>query len=186
MSTKSKIVSAFIVAVVICVALCWLSVRYNIGEFVGICGSIASLFGVWVAYVQIKSVKDISQDIQKALEDKISIVNNSLTFADISRILSLAKDAKTYVHSSNLEMASVRLSDLKLDLVLLRQNSRILESDEISKLNSSINDIGIDIFNIDTHNKDKEQITVDVIQSHLEDVLTFLADLEGKLKYKEL
>ena len=105
MSTRLKIIIGLIVIVIICIILCWLSNRYKIGEIVGVCGSMASLFGVWVAYLQIKSVKGISEDIQKALEAKVTVVNDSLTLSDISRIISLAKDAKTYLRSSKLEMA---------------------------------------------------------------------------------
>lgn len=170
---------------VVCIVLCWLSSRYKIGEIVGVCGSMASLFGVWVAYVQIKSVKGISEEIQKALKAKVTIVNDSLTLADISRIISLAKDAKTYLRSSKLELASVRLSDLKLDLVLLRQN-RILNDEDTVLLSNSIRDIGIDISNVESQIKDKGQLTINVIHNHIEEVLTFLADLEGKIKYKEL
>lgn len=185
-SNRTKIIIWAIVAVLVSVGLCWLSSPFEIGSYIGICGSVASVFGVWVAYFQIKSVKESTEATKTAIEAKISGLNNYLTLADMSRVLSLAKDAKTYVSASKLEIGSVRLSDLKLDLVLLRKNERLFDVSSVERLNNIIQDIGVDIVNIDSHLKKKDQLSIAVIVTHLEDALTLLADLEGKLKYQEL
>ena len=186
MSQKGKILLGVVVAIIVAFCLCWLSNRYDIGLYIGICGSIASLFGVWVAYLQIKSVKDISRETKDAIDTKVSGLNKFLTLTDMTRVISLAKDAKSYVATSKLEIASVRLSDLKLDLVLLRKNDKLLKLSEAEKMNSIINDIGLDIVNINSYVKKRGQLSLDVIETHLEETLTLLADLEGQLKYQEL
>lgn len=184
---KLSVVISALLAVIICIILFWLSTKYEIGLFVSIAGSVASLFGLWLTYRQIKSVKTITEETKTAVDTKIIEINKYLTLADMSRILPLAKEVQTYLLSPlKLELAIVRMRDLKIEIVQLRQNSRVLSEEELSNLSSCINNLGIDIKNISTSIQNKEQLSIEVLVDHIESILTVLADLEGKLKYKEL
>lgn len=181
---KKKILVGGAIALGLSVILCLIVTKWEIGNYISVIGSIASLYGIWVAYQQIKSVGEIAEKTQTAVNSKLSELNSHLTFADLSRIHSMGKEIQAYMQSSKYEVALVRLRDFKEELVQLKQNEKLFKEDQLSRLNSSVIDLGIDITNLSANYKKKDQISNETIHEHLDDALSLLAEIEGILKYK--
>lgn len=182
---KKMILISCFVALVVCVLLCFFVSRWDIGDYISTIGSVASLCGIWIAYLQIKSVREIAEGTRAAVDNKLSDLNNHLTMADISRMLSIGREIQTFLLSSKLEVALIRMRDFKAELVQIRQNECIFTNEQLNRLGISIKDLGIDITNLSANFKKKDQISADAINDHIEDVLTLLAEIEGILKYKK-
>lgn len=182
---KKKIIIGVVIALVLSAILCFIETKWEIGNYISTIGSIASLYGIWVAYQQIKSVGEIAKVTQTAVNSKLSELNCHFTLADLSRIHSMGKEIQAFMHSSKYEVALVRLRDFKEELVQLKQNDNLFNEHQLNKLNVSVKDIGIDIANLNTNYKKKDQISNKTIHEHLDDALGLLSEIEGILKYKK-
>lgn len=182
---KKKILNGGIIALVVCVLLCVSVSLWEIGDYISTIGSVASLYGIWVAYLQIKSVREIAEGTQTAVNNKLSDLNNHLTMADISRIHTMGKEIQAFLLSSKNEIALIRIRDFKEELVKIKQNENMFDNEQLTRLGYSIKDLGIDITNLSANYKKKEELSVDTINEHIEEALTLLAEIEGTLKYKK-
>lgn len=182
---KKNIFWGGVIALGLCVALCIIETKCGISSYISTIGSIASLYGIYVAYLQIKSVGEIAEETQTAVNSKLSELNNHLTLADLSRIHSMGKETQAFMLYSKYEVALIRMRDFKEELVQLKQNENLFNEDQLNKLNSSVRNLGIDIANLNTNYKRKDQISNETIHEHLDDALCLLAEIEGILKYKK-
>lgn len=181
-----KFVVPLIISVVACVLFCWLSTKFDIGNHLSIIGSIASLFGLWLAYKQIQTIKDITSKTNEAVQSKLKYLNGFLTMADMTRIISSTKEILGYLSSSKMELALLRMRDLRTELVQLRQNKQILGSNDVLlSLNKCVSTLGIDIGNINDSIMKNRSISLETVTSNMDYLLAVLSEIEGKLKYKE-
>lgn len=182
---KKKIIIGGIIAIGLGIILCLIVTKWEIGNYISVIGSIASVYGIWVAYLQIKSVGEIAEKTQAVVNSKLSELNNHLTLADLSRIHSMGKEIQAFMHSSKYEVALTRMRDFKDELVQLKQNENLFNENQLNSLDSSVKDFGIDIENLTINYKKKDQISNETIHKHLDDALSLLAEIEGILKYKK-
>jgi hypothetical protein len=79
------------------------------------------------------------------------------------------------------------MRDLKLALIQISQNGRLIKEIEKQKiLKNHITNLGIDIANINEYIMNQHQLDFKVIHQNLENATTYLAELESKLKYQKL
>lgn len=182
---KKKIIIGGIIALVFSAILCYIVTKWEIGNYISVIGSIASVYGIWVAYLQIKSVGEIAEKTQAVVNSKLSELNNHLTLADLSRIHSMGKEIQAFMHSSKYEVALIRMRDFKDELVQLKQNENLFNEDQLNRIRLSVKDLGIDVANLNANYKKKDQISNETIHEHLDYALSLLAEIEGILKYKK-
>lgn len=182
---RKKIVIGSVISSILCVVLCFSALKWDTGNYISIIGSVASLFGIWVAYLQIKSVRDVAEGTQAAVDSRLSDLNNHLTMVDMSRILSMGKEIQAFLLNSKHEVALIRMRDFKAELVQLKQNENLFNEDQLKRLGVSVQDIGIDIVNLNKNYEKKEQLSTATINEHIENSLTLLSEIEGQLKYKK-
>jgi len=187
MDSKTKIGIRVIIVFVLCIITYFFRDKLNIITYISIIGSYASLFGIWISYEQIKSVKDISKITQQSIEKNLSEVNLYLSYSDISKTIKIIYEIENYILISKLEPALIRMRDLKLALIQISQNSRLIKEDDKKKLlTTHITNLGIDIANVYSHIKDQGELDPKVINQNLENATTYLAELESKLKFQKL
>lgn len=107
--------------------------KLNIITYISIVGSYASLFGIWISYLQIRSVKEIAEITQQSIEQNISEVNQYLSYSDISKTIKIICEIENYILISKLEPALIRMRDLKLALIQISQNGRLIKEIEKQK-----------------------------------------------------
>ena len=182
-----KLVGPLITTIVVGGLLCWWSFAVEkIGIILSVFGSVASLVGIWLACEQILKVKDITSETNKAVQSRLEYLNGHLTMADMTRIISSTKEILGYLATSKMDLALLRMRDLKTELVQLRQNKQVLGStDVILPMNKCITTLGIDIENINNMIIKNRPISLEVVTSNMDNLLTVLSEIEGKLKYNE-
>lgn len=187
MNNKIKIAIGIIMTFTLCMITYCYRDKLNIITYISIVGSYASLFGIWVSYLQIRSVKEISKITQQSIEQNISEVNQYLSYSDISKTIKIICEIENYILISKLEPALIRMRDLKLSLIQISQNGRLIKEIEKQKLlKAHITNLGIDIANINEYIMNQHQLDFKVIHQNLENATTYLAELESKLKYPKL
>jgi len=182
---KKKVIHGGVVSLLVCIILCIVISWLDIGAYISIIGSVASLYGIWVAYLQIKSVRTVAQETQRAVNEKLTDLNRHLSVVDMSHIISMGRETLAYLHSCKLEIALFRIRDFKAEIVYLQQNESLLAEEKKVRLNTCVSDLGVDIANLRANYKKKDQISIETINSHIEEALTIVEELEGKYKYKE-
>lgn len=182
-----KIGGAIVISIVVAALLCWLSFHFDrIGLFISIFGSVASLFGIWLACKQILTIKQITTKTNKAVNSRLKNLNGYLTMADMTRIISSTKEILGYLSSSKMELALLRMRDLRIELVQLRQNTQIFGSaDVLLPMNKCITTLGIDIENINNTIIKNRSISLETVTSNMDNLLSVLSEIEGKLKFNE-
>lgn len=151
---------------------------------IGIIGSIASLAGISIAYIQILSLKEISNHNSIIINAALNQLFKSFSISDIAKAIKLVQEIQNLIRSEKSESALLRMQDLKAILIQIN-HVKILNgkfSDEDYK--NIMTDLNIDISNINSQLiKQKPGINYIKVLANLESVTTFFNVLENKLIY---
>lgn len=97
---RKRIVVVGVIFIVLCVTCCIVLKWCPIDNYISIIGSFASIFGIWVACLQIRSVREVAEGTRQAVNEKMLALNSHLTQADMSRIFAMGKEVQAYIHTS--------------------------------------------------------------------------------------
>ncbi|RYE13017.1 MAG: hypothetical protein EOP34_09710 [Rickettsiales bacterium] len=152
-------------------------------NILGIIGFLLSVLGILISYFQILSIKDITIETQKQVNESIRINNNFLMLSDLSRKAAMVDEIQGYLKDGKIEMCLLRMKDLKVILNSLRNQDYY--SSFVSK--KQFRDV-FQNFNIDLDNFHKYQLNTknrsdkELIIKNLEGLSTLLLGVESKLK----
>jgi hypothetical protein len=158
--------------------------KLDIISGIGVVGSIASLVGILIAYLQILSVKRITESTNLAIDTTLNELMKSFSISDLSKAIKLIQEIQSLIRAEKQESALLRMQDLKSILIQIK-HIKILdgkyESEDYKSLNTNLN---IDISNINLFLiKQKTGISFPKICENLELITTFFTELENNLKY---
>gem|GEM_PF-1568088 len=186
-----KIKSASIVLLLICIAISvvlllilhW-SNKLDLVNGIGIVGSIASLTGIIIAYIQIVSVKKITESTNLAINKTLNELLKSFSISDLSRAIKLVQEVQNFIRLEKIESALLRMQDLKSILIQIRHVEVLNDKYENEEYREIMTNLNIDISNINMILiKQKNGINNVKLCENLELVSTFFSELESKLKY---
>lgn len=150
-------------------------------EIISAVGSIASLFGLIIAILQIQSVKVISVATQRAVADTKAQLVQNISISDLAQAIKLIEQIQEYLGYSKFELAYVRLQDLRV-LLIQFVAAHSIEEYEREEYENLLKDIGIHSVNLyDAVYKDKV-IRVSGINKTLHKALEILIASENQLK----
>lgn len=158
-------------------------------NMVSIVGSVASVVGLIIAYLQIKEIKQktvnmeeiniqTNREIKKALKSAREIGSA----IDLSKTVSLLREAQRYLDINELKLAELRMRDLKSQLIGISNNKElsknIVTSEFVEKeteLDHNLQNLGLLI------SKPKRRISPQKIKNSLEGLSTILINIEKKI-----
>lgn len=187
MNTK-KIIIQIIIAGGILLAVLLLTIYYqNIFKLINIIstvGSIASLTGIAIAYTQIISVKKISESSNIAIQSAISELVKSFSISDLSRSVKLVQEIQSLLRGDKMESSLLRMKDLKSMIIQIKHVEILKEKYDFEEYKKSLTNLNIDMANINALLiKHKTGVNIQKINNNLEDISTFLNELENIIKY---
>ena len=157
--------------------------EHTIFNFVTILGTYVSIFGLFVAYLQISSVKKIAKETEIKVRETTERITLVLSISDISKAVKVAEEAQSLLNSNNYHAALLRLKDLKTVLIQtsMINSLKIFSStpdyiDVKTRLFDDINNLS------DFANGRKNKINFSVINSDLEKISSILIEFENRLK----
>lgn len=157
----------------------------NIVNFFTLYGTFASLFGLWLAYLQIQSIKETSEETKKAVEDSLVRINQVLSISEISKASKVIQEIQTSILHEKSELALIRMKDLKQILIQVKYNRDLTEYTSINSYIQHITDLSIDINNVnDLLLGKKTGVNFSKVNQNLESLATVLIEFENKLKFE--
>ena len=149
-------------------------------------GTFISIFGLTLAFKQIKSVNEVNEKTKKAIEKSLLRINQILSISDLSKANKIIQEIQTALISNKLEIVLLRMRDLKTILIQVKYNEDLDEYIIATNYNQNITDIASDINNVHYEIiNNNQRITVHRIHQTLEKIATILSDFENKLKHKK-
>lgn len=85
-------------------------------------GSIASLYAIIEALISVKSIEDQNNQIQKAIESKVGIINKQETSELINKYIEVLSRVQDYITQRNAEAAIIKIEEVQSFLHNLQSN----------------------------------------------------------------
>lgn len=157
----------------------------NIVNFFTLFGTFVSVYGIILAYLQLRNLNEINSETKAAVENSILKINQILSVSELSRAIKIIQEIQTSIQHKKNELCLLRLKDLKTILIQIKFNKDLEEYTNTEIYNNNITDLSIDINNIsDLLIKNKLGVDFSKINSNLESLSTTLSEFENKLKFK--
>ncbi|CCG53697.1 Probable transmembrane protein of unknown function [Flavobacterium indicum GPTSA100-9 = DSM 17447] len=185
---QKKTILYFIIGTVIIVSLFMFSLEdkdKTIVNFFTLFGTFASIFGLWIAYIQIISLKLTNEQTKIAVENSLNKINQLLSISELSKAIKIIQEIQTSNINGKHEVALIRMKDLKSILIQIKYNSELNIYTETNIYNQNITDISIDINNLnDFLIGRKKGLNFSKLNSNLEELSTTITEFENKLKFE--
>jgi hypothetical protein len=172
-----------IIGIVICMGLGTALYKQGkgIGDIVSAVGSVASFFGLIIAILQIASVRQISEATNKAVRETRADLVSAVSISDLSKAIKLIEQIQTLLGNNKLELAHLRLQDLRTLLLQFGSNLQVERRSDYEQL---LTKIGVHIVNLFSAIFKGKKVDVGIINQTLEAVIALLVTLENELKFK--
>jgi hypothetical protein len=134
-------------------------------NLISVFGFLLSILGIVIAYVQILSIKDISnltQAIAKETEERVreahervkeSFANSAkiILVSDLSRNAAMINEIQGYLIDKKIEMSILRMKDLKIILISLRNQPKYSGLFRRAEFTSAFDNFHINLDNLQKH-----------------------------------
>jgi hypothetical protein len=149
-------------------------------------GTIASFFGLGIAFIQIFALKEISVITQATIQDTKNKLMLGISISDVTESIKLISEIDSYIGNQKYEIARLKIVDLREKLIQFKSS----EEFKLVVQDNKIKDI-IDVLNVQIstlYNVIFSEIDIkynpDDITSQLQDIATHLTDFKNKIKYQ--
>lgn len=157
----------------------------TIVNFFTLFGTFTSIFGLWIAYIQIISLKITNEKTKLAVENSLNKINQMLSVSELSKAIKIIQEIQTSNINGKHEVSLIRMKDLKSILIQIKYNSELNIYTETGVYNQNITDISIDINNLnDLLIGKKKGLNFSKLNSNLEELSTTITEFENKLKFE--
>lgn len=156
----------------------------SLSDLITYYGLFLGLYGLWLTYLQIASLKESSEKAQIAVSISLLRINQVLSVAELSKGLKIVQEIQVFIRHGKHELALLRMKDLKHLLIAIKSNQDLSEYTHAAIYNKHITDLGIDINNTNDVllGQNKRHLNFSKVNQNLEDISTVLAEFETKLK----
>lgn len=154
-------------------------------NIISVIGTMASLFGLAIAFIQIIALKEISVITQNTISDTKNKLMLGISISDVTEALSLVSEIDSFIGNQKYEIARLKIMDLREKLIqfksseefkLIVQEVRIKEIIETLNLQISI------LYNV-VFSEIELKFNSEDVNSQLQEVATYLTDFKNKIKY---
>lgn len=156
----------------------------DLNTIVSAIGSVASLFGLVIAIIQLYGLRQITEATKRAVSDTRAQLILQISISDITRARKTIEQIQHHAKHNENSLTHLRLQDLRTILLQFSSDKRFVSLVDKHSYADLLSDIGIHTRNIYNTMIDKSKpIDVTVINQTLEDCSTLLTTLETQLKY---
>lgn len=152
-------------------------------EIVSAVGSIASFFGLIIALLQIKSVKEITTATQRAIAETRAQLIINISISELAKAVKLIEQIQTYFGYGKYDLAYIRLQDLRILLVQFGGNEQFLATTGRNSYEDLLQNIGIHLVNLYDAVFREKIIRIAIVNQTLEKAVGVLVSFENELKF---
>ena len=177
-----------VVLVVVLVVVLWIihdDVRSTAFDYVSGVGSIASIYALILAFIEIKSAKRSAEDTKKAVEGKMLEINQLLTYADIEKHIQICSSVGQNLKGEQYEAVAMKIEELKKVLLEIKNNQGIKDKG-CYRIQPMVMRLGTDITALRNKWESSSDLDTSKILEHIGEVSTFLQDISAKLKHQTI
>ncbi|MDI9312960.1 MAG: hypothetical protein QM535_22305 [Limnohabitans sp.] len=152
-------------------------------NYATVIGTICSLIGLAIAYVNIVALKKASILMTSEIKNTLQKVNQLNSVSEISKAIKTNQEIQQYLRSNKIELAHLRTLDLKYMLLHFNSDPNLAELTVSDTYKRLVIEFGIDLNSInDNLINPKRKVDFFKIVNNLEELSTFLTQFETKLK----
>jgi len=153
-------------------------------NFITFFGTYISLFGIFISYIQIKSVAAINIETNQAIGKSLEKMNQLILVADLSKANKIIDEVQQYIVHEYYQIALIRMKDLKSILIQAEQNKDIYATMLDNCFTNNLDTLKADIISLHqfTTGFKKSGLNFSKISIHLEELSTSLTAFEHQLK----
>lgn len=156
-------------------------------NYATVIGTICSLIGLAIAYVNIVALKKESIAMSNQINLSLQKVNQLNSLSEISKAIKTNQEIQEFIRNGKIELAHLRTLDLKYMLLHFNNDQNLRELTVSHVYTQLIIDFGIDLNSInDNLINPKRRVDFSKIVQNLEVLSTFLTQFELKLKTVKL
>lgn len=178
----------FIILIILCTIFYFIvhnDVRSTVIDYMSGFGSIASIYAIIIAILELKSVKKVTEETKAAVSNKLEEVNHFLSYADIERHLEMCSSIALCLYGEQYEAVALRLEELKKVLLEIKNNNAYTEKNSY-EITQMVMWIGTDVTALRNKWISQEVINSTTIITHVNEVSTFLQEISTKLKNQNI
>lgn len=145
-------------------------------------GSVASIVGIYFTFKQVKSVKQIAEETRQEM-------NKTDAISDIVTCNSLIKESIPLLKQGNLELALIKLRDVKDKIISLKIIVEQFELDEFQQvfqtnIATHIDNLSHNINTIDDNHKTPKSLNLAFICKAMDDLSSFIVETHARITNK--
>ncbi len=151
-----------------------------------IIGTMASFFGLAIAFIQIVALKEISVITQSTISDTKDKLILGISISDVTEAIKLISEIDSYLGNQKYEIARIKILELRDKLIQFKSNSifkSIIKEEIVDEIIEKLNVQSSTLYSIIFSEEDLKYNPEDII-TELQKISTYLRDFSNKIKYQ--
>ena len=153
---------------------------------ISVIGTMASLFGLAIAFIQIIALKEISVITQTTISDTKNKLMLGISISDVTEAISLVSEIDSFIGNQKYEIARLKIIDLREKIIQFKSSEEfklIVKESRIKEIIETLN-IQISILYNIVFSEIEVKFNSEDVNSQLQEVATYLTDFRNKIKYQ--
>ena len=155
-------------------------------NILSIIGTMASLFGLTIAFIQIVALKEISVVTQRTIHDTKDKLMLGISISDVTEAIMLVREIESYIGDQKFEIARLKLVDLREKVIQFKSSKEftiIVQTERIKEIIELLNN-QIAILYVIVYSEEEElKYNSESLNGPLQEISTHLSDFRNQIKY---
>ena len=152
-------------------------------KMVYLIGTIASVIGLIIVFIQIAALRSLSNLTKTIAEETRERIVFFINASDIAKILKLTHEIQNYNRLKKFELSLLRMQDLKYGLIQIKNHEPFKDMINEKNFSGHLSSLAVDISSTEKQlNNPSSTLNIARLNETLEKVSSDLCDLDTKLK----
>lgn len=155
-------------------------------NIISIFGTMASVFGLAIAFIQIIALKEITEVTQQTISDTKNKLLLGISISDVGETIKLVQEVDSYLGNQKYEIARLKIIDLREKLIQFQSSQEFATIVKEEKINKIVDLLSIQISNL--YNAVYSDIGIKFesteLNSELQEIAKYLIAFKNKIKYQ--
>ncbi len=151
-----------------------------------IIGTMASFFGLAIAFIQIMALKEISVITQTTISDTKDKLILGISISDVTEAIKLISEIDSYLGNQKYEISRIKVLELRDKLIQFKSNTifkTIIKEEIVDEIIEKLNFQSTTLYSIIFSEEELKYNPEDII-NELQKISTYLRDFSNKIKYQ--
>ncbi len=154
----------------------------SVVNIVSIVGTYASVFGLIIAFIQILSIKRISEATKNEVLQTQKRLSQIISVSELSKANKIIQEIQHFISTDKHELGLLRMKDLKEIIIHYKCSSDLYGLTKTAEYNEIIQKISDDLSNLSDFAMRNKKANFSIMNQNLEDISTIILNYESKIK----